>query len=106
VEIEKSFVNRTDKPAAVCLWLTWKLCSFAADRILQLRREYDEGDTVKLGVRDRGVLKAKKMDVARAELKEGKWMYQVKPSGGGNGEVLHRDENGKDWFKEDELEWG
>jgi hypothetical protein len=80
--------------------------------ILQLKQEFGEGDTVKLGVLENGVRKTKKMEVVQAKLSGGKWRYQVKPSasGGGQGEgdreALHRDEDGNDWFVEDELEWG
>jgi hypothetical protein len=80
--------------------------------ISQLKQEFEEGDTVKLGVLENGVRKTKKMEVVRAKLRGGKWRYQVKPStsnggqGGGDAEALHRDEDGNDWFAEDELEWG
>jgi hypothetical protein len=42
------------------------------------------------------------MKIVKAELKRGIWEYQVK----GIGETsLHKDQNGKDWFRENELEW-
>lgn len=52
---------------------------------------------------ENSVRKVKKMEIVEEKLKEGKWVYQVKISGGGP--ELHRDENGNDWFREDELEF-
>ncbi len=103
--MEKSSVKRADMPAAVCLRLTWKMPSFAADRILQPKQEYGVGEKVKVSVLEDGVRKPKKMEVARAQLGRDKWEYQIKPVGGGDGEAMHQDENGNDWFTEDQLEW-
>jgi hypothetical protein len=60
---------------------------------------------VELGVLNNGIRETKEMEVVRAELREGKWMYQVRCSDGGKKEALHEDENGNDWFPEDQLEW-
>jgi hypothetical protein len=80
--------------------------SFAANEILQLPQEYKKGDSVKLPVLDKGVRKARNMKVERAELRRGKWWYQVKRSGWGGEEALYRDEDGNDWFLEVNLDWG
>jgi hypothetical protein len=125
-EIEKSVVVRREDTAVVCLGLTWRIFSFAADRTLQLPRQYDPGNIVQLGVLENRVRRAKKMEVVRADLKGGKWIYQLRPSVAGNrkgqgkevgkeeggkegkkadGEALHRGEDGNDWFKEDDLDW-
>lgn len=58
---------------------------------------------MELGVLNNGVRETKEMKVVRAELRGGKWMYQVR-RGDGREETLHQDENGNDWFSEDQLE--
>ncbi|KAF7502684.1 hypothetical protein GJ744_005272 [Endocarpon pusillum] len=86
VEMEKSSVTRAEMPAPP-------------------KQEYDVGDTVKVSVLEDGVRRPKKMEVAQAELRRNKWKYQIKPVGGGGGESVHQDENGNEWFAEDQLEW-
>ena len=49
-----------------------------------------------------GVQKQRKMVIVEAKLREGRRMYQIKADS--EGAELHRDENGNDWFKEDDLE--
>ena len=102
--MEKSSVGKSDNPAAVRIWFARLIHPVAADRILQLSREYDKGDTVKIGLLENGIRRAKTMEVVQVELRGGKWVYQLKPSGGE--QALQRDENGNDWFTEDKLEWG
>lgn len=100
--LEKSLVVGRN-PLAVCLripkptvprWLiNWRA---------QLPPEYEEGDEVKVRVRENGVLRPVKMEVVRSELRGGKWAYQVKRSGAAR---IHTDENGNRWFREDTLDW-
>ena len=84
--------------------------SFAADSILQLPPEFKQGDSVKKGVLENGVRKSKKMEVVRREVRNGRWKYQIKPSSSEGATedaqeaAVHRDENGDDWFTEDQLE--
>jgi len=73
-------------------------------RDFQLRQEFNPGDVVKLSVRENGVLNVKKMEVVKAEQREGIPKYQVKPSGQKE-EGGFKDENGNEWFDEDELTW-
>jgi len=73
-------------------------------RDFQLRQEFNPGDVVKLSVRENGVLNVKKMEVVKAEQREGIPKYQVKPSGQKE-EGVFKDENGNEWFDEDELTW-
>lgn len=46
------------------------------------------------------------MKVEKAELKRGKWWYQVKRREWGDEDELYKDESGNDWFLEDKLELG
>lgn len=59
---------------------------------------------MKLAVLENGIRMPKKMTVVNAELRQSKWMYQVKRSGQVL-ETLHQDEHGNDWFSEDALVW-
>ena len=72
------------------------------DETPQLLNAFEEGDEVKLPVEENGKYFAKKMKIVKAELKRGIWEYQVKGIGEAN---LHKGQNGKDWFRENELEW-
>jgi hypothetical protein len=73
-----------------------------ADETPQLLNAFEEGDKVKLPVEENGKYFAKRMEIVKAERKRGMWEYQVK----GVGEAsLHKDQNGNDWFRENDLEW-
>ncbi|KAI4159967.1 MAG: hypothetical protein LQ342_006183 [Letrouitia transgressa] len=103
-EIEKALVNKSDNPVPV----TNRNIELLGNQLLtgpEICNEFDEGDTVKLSVLENKTWRPKNMVVITKDFKQGKWIYQIRPSGDNSGKP-YQDENGNDWFGEATLVWG